>query len=310
MNIAAVVITYNDGYKLNEWVMHHQQYKDELYMHIIVDNCSDPEYVKKVEKTFSDSVIIKRSSNGGCTSAYNDGINYALSFPEVDAIMLIANDIKLEAGGTTILYDFLMKDDRYGMVAPVLLEKDSDIISDFGCKITPFLTMDPYNSGDNVYDVIDNIHDAEALTGGMNLSKREFYEVVGLQDENLFMYSDEVDMGLRARKKNFKMAATKSVKSWHQHINNSVKSDTRHPFSSYLIGRNKVYLSKKHYNIFKAIYVFLYLAKKAITGCTISIIKKSETSLQSNLWLLKGAINGLIGNMKHNKYSKPVPDEN
>ena len=43
------------------------------------------------------------------------------------------------------------------------------------------------------------------MSGGMNLGKREFYEKVGLQDEKLFMYSDEVDIGTRAKKLGFKM---------------------------------------------------------------------------------------------------------
>ncbi|MBP2639671.1 MAG: glycosyl transferase family 2 [Firmicutes bacterium] len=309
MNIAAIVITYNDGYKFQEWIIHHQEYKDEIYMHIIVDNCSEPEYLKKVEEKFTHSVIIKRGSNGGCTAAYNDGIKYALSHPEVDAIMLIGNDIRLEKGGATTLYNLLMSNKQYGMVAPILLEKDSDTISDFGCTISTTLSMGPFNAGEKIHDVGVDTHEAEALTGGMNLSKREFYEIVGLQDEKLFMYSDEVDMGIRALQNNFKMVATKTAKSWHQHINMSVQSDTRHPFSSYLIGRNKVYLSKKHFNFSRTLYVFLHYAKKAFMGCTISTLKRNDKAFQSNLWLLYGVINGLLGNMKHNKYSQPFTDK-
>jgi GT2 family glycosyltransferase len=193
-------------------------------------------------------------------------------------------------------------------VAPILLEKDSDKISDFGCKITKSLSLVLFNAGENINDVTVNIHEAEALTGGMNLAKREFYEIVGLQDKKLFMYSDEVDMGIRAFQNNFKMAAYKDAKSWHQHINNSIQGDARHPFSLYLIGRNKVYLSKKHFYFPRTLYVFSYYAIKALRGCVISIIKRNKNTAQSNLWLFYGAVNGLFGNMRHNKYSKPFPD--
>jgi len=309
MKIAAIVTTYNDGYKLQEWVKHHQDYKDELYMHIIVDNCSDPEYLKEVEKVFTNSVILKRSTNGGCTAAYNDGIEYALRCPEVDAIMLIGNDIRLEKGGASILYDFLMSNEQYGMVSPILLEKDSDKILCFGCGILKSLSMELFNAGENINNVTINTREAKSLAGGMNLSKREFYEIVGLQDEKLFMYSDEVDMGIRARQRNFKMAVTKDVKSWHQHINERVQSDTRHPFCSYLIGRNKLYLANKHFNFSRILYVFLYYAIKVFMGCAISVVKLNKKAFKSNLWLFYGVINGLYGNMKHNKYSKPFPDE-
>ena len=78
MKIAAITITLNDDFKFKEWVSHYQLYKDDVYLHIIVDNGSSPEYVKKLEEFFPESHIIKRNSNGGCTESYNDGIKYAL----------------------------------------------------------------------------------------------------------------------------------------------------------------------------------------------------------------------------------------
>ena len=99
MNIAAITITYNDGYKFKEWVEHYQEYKSELYLHIIVDNGSEDEYMAQLKSTFTDSIIIERGKNGGCTHAYNDGIRYALNDKHVDAIMLIGNDIKLSVHG-------------------------------------------------------------------------------------------------------------------------------------------------------------------------------------------------------------------
>lgn len=60
MNIAAITITYNDGYKFKEWVEHYQEYKSELYLHIIVDNGSEDEYMAQLKSTFTDSIIIER----------------------------------------------------------------------------------------------------------------------------------------------------------------------------------------------------------------------------------------------------------
>ena len=47
MNVAAITITYNDDYKFTEWLGHYQEYKDELYLHIVVDNHSCEEIVFK-----------------------------------------------------------------------------------------------------------------------------------------------------------------------------------------------------------------------------------------------------------------------
>lgn len=194
MKIAAIVVTYNDGHKLDEWIEHHQLYKDELYRHVIVDNGSTPKYMKMIERSFTGSHIIKRATNSGSTGAYNDGIRFALSDPEIDAIMLIGNDIRIEHGGVTKLYKFLMSNTQYGMVAPVLLAKDSEIVDDFGCEILKTLYMKPYDIGRHFADVETKDRVVTSVTGGMNIAKRNFYERIGFQDEKLFMYSDEVDM--------------------------------------------------------------------------------------------------------------------
>lgn len=303
MKVAAIIITYNDDYKIKEWVKHHQSYKDELVHHIIVDNGSKSDYLKMVEESFPDSHIIKRSTNGGCTGAYNDGIRFALNDIEVDAIMLIGNDMKLETGGIIKLYDFLNSDSHFGMVAPVLLAKDSEIIDDFGCEVSKTLYMQPYDAGKNISEVKAKERVVESVTGGMNMATRAFYENVGLQDENLFMYSDEVDMAIRAKKAGFKMAVTGDVKSWHQHINPQHKP-FRHPYSSYLISRNKIFLGYKHFGFLRAFRIFsfqIWLVLKSFKR----MIRYGEIRM-SNLYFIYGAINGLIKNMRPNRFSTPL----
>lgn len=308
MKIAAITITYNDDYKFKEWFQHYSEYKDELYIHIIIDNNSNKDYLKKVKETFVESYIIERTSNGGCTGAYNDGINYALSLPEVDSIMLIANDIRLEIGATKTLHSTLFQESKMGMIAPVFLSKDSDIVDDFGCKISNSLIMMPYCAGKQINEIKEKINFCEAVTGGMNLAKREFYEKVGLQDDNLFMYSDEVDMGLRAKKCGFTMAAISEAVSWHQHINENKQKDRRHPFTKYLAGRNKVYVAKKHFGVLRVIYVFLFYVFGSMYKILINLIKGNFHQIKEYFWLIFGAVMGLLGNMKSNRFSVPKED--
>jgi GT2 family glycosyltransferase len=303
MKVAAIVVTFNDDYKIKEWEENYQLYKDEIFLHIIVDNGSNINYLKTVEKTFKNSHIIKRSFNGGSTSAYNDGIKFALSVPEVQAIMLIGNDIRLERGGISILSDIISSDSQLGMIAPIILKKDSEIIESFGCEISKYLYLSEKEFNLPIDKLNCDFKIVESVAGGMNIAKREFYEKVGLQDEVLFMYSDEVDMGIRAKKSNFKMAVTKKVKAWHQHIN--PKNQTyRHPYSAYLIGRNKIYLGYKHFGKLKAIRIFfhhLFLVLKSLK----SIIRNHEIR-RRQLYFIRGSFNGLLHNMMPNKYSSQL----
>lgn len=303
MKIAGIIITYNDGYKFKEWCQWYEEYKAELYKLIIVDNGSEKEYLKQVESYFKDAIIIKRTTNGGCTSAYNDGIRKSLEDPDVTHITLIGNDMRLAPGALTKCVELLESDQELGMVAPVLLNADSNVVADFGCSINSDLSMNPYAVGTSLSDLSPGVRYCEAVTGGMNVSKRSFYETtVGLQDENLFMYSDEVDMGLRAKKAGVKMAVTKEAVSWHQHIN-PPGNKRRHPFSNYLIARNKVYLGKKHFGVGRQLSIFNHFFFINLLLFIKNMLTFKGNQLIYHRWAMIGAWNGLIGNMKENKYS-------
>ena len=294
MKVAAITITYNDGYKFKEWVEHYQEYKEDLYKHIIIDNGSKKKYLNLVKSTFIDSIIIERMSNGGCTIAYNDGIRLALEDENTDAIMLIGNDCKIEKNGIPNLYNFLYSNNKYGMCSPIMFSKDSEKIEDYGCNIDFFLYMKVKNHKKGIQDLPDYI-ESETVLGGLNIATREFYEKVGLQDEKLFMYSDEIDFGLRAKKSGFKFAFTKNVKSWHQHINPNNKN-IRNSYAGFLISRNKIYLGYKHFGFFRAFIIFLYQIICFFKGIIGSI--KNKHFRKYNFYFLFGAFCGILKKMK------------
>lgn len=301
--VAVITVTMNDGYKLQEWYNHYLEYRDEVYLHIIVDNASTKEYISLVESLFTDSVIIEREMNGGSTQAYNDGIKYALKNKEVQYIALVGNDIKLKKHSLTKCCETLLSDKRLGMVSPVILQKDSMIISDFGHRISKKLTMIPEMYGKPYPSVENTIKETEMVAGGMNVSSRMFYEQIGLQDEKLFMYSDEVDMAIRAKTAGIKMAVVGDAIAWHQHINENKKYNIRHPYSKYLISRNKVYLAQKHFGFLRKVCVASYFIYSAFKQIILNVFKCQFVYIKDAWWQIIGALNGFIGNMHPNKYS-------
>lgn len=302
MKIAVIVITYNDDYKFSEWCKWYEEYKDQVALYVIVDNNSCLEYKEQVQSYFKDAHFIWRESNGGCTSAYNDGIRYALSLPEITHIALVGNDIRLSDNCLIRCAELLNVDPKLGMISPVLLNENSSIVGDYGCGISEDLSMLPFGKGLNVNELGVSLRYCDALTGGINISKRSFYETVGLQDENLFMYSDEVDMALRAKHHGIKMAATSEVKAWHQHINSPIVVK-RHPYSAFLIARNKVYLAYKHYGKEKAHKVYHDFFYSGLKNYLLSILKLDFEKAQFFRWRMIGAKKGMKRDMRQNKYS-------
>lgn len=91
MKIAAITITYNDDYKFNKWFQCYIEYKDELFLHIIVDNNSNKEYLNKVKATFIESHVIERNSNGGWTILDCDN-SKVLENKEIKSMIFNVND--------------------------------------------------------------------------------------------------------------------------------------------------------------------------------------------------------------------------
>ena len=304
MGIAVITIYCNESFRIQKWIQYYELYKDEIAMHIVVDNHSTENEIKRLIEAFSDSDIIRLKENGGVTAAYNAGIKYAMEDPSIDAVAFIGNDIKLEKGGLTKLYEFLMKDESLGEVSPVLLKKDSLIVEDNGDYFTKNLVMNEFDLGEEYSSNLRN-HKSDGLPGAMNMAKMQMYKKVGLLDETLFMYSDEVDIGIRAQRAGYVFSSCAEVKAWHQHENPNKKA-TRDPWANYLVIRNKVYLAKKHFGLRRMIYVFSCHVIYSLLIIGAGIIKRDKEKRKKGRWQIIGAVNGLRGNMNHNRYSQPM----
>ncbi len=303
MSIAVITIFCNESFRISKWYDYYLEYKDDVALHIIVDNNSSYDQFKQVESTFKESKIIRLDKNKGVTGAYNAGINECFLHPEIDAVAFVGNDIKIEKGGLKGLYNFLMSDKKLGEVSPILLKKDSLIIEDNGDKFRYNLVMDEYDIGKEFGSNIEN-HRCDGLPGAMNMAKIIMYKEIGLLDETIFMYSDEVDIGLRAKKYGYEFSSFVEVKAWHQH-EYMPGNNQRLPYSNYLVMRNKVYLAGKYFSLIRKILVYISLFILSVKTIIMGIIRKNKFMRKCGLWQIKGVNRGLFNKMGHNKYSNP-----
>lgn len=293
MKIAAITNYCNENQRLDDWVKYYQEYKSEIAVHIIINN-GKIEDSSTLKGLFPESIVLF-SNNKALTSSINIALKESLKTKEVDAILLIGNDIKINKGSVTKLYEFLYSTKEFGMVAPILLHKDSEIVELYGASINPktlqFFHLHAYTP---LNQIKDNILICDGVPGGMNIAKREFYEKVGFQDEYLFMYSDEVDMGIRGKKAGFTFASTKNILAWHQHVNLN-NSPIRNPRAYFFWGRNEIYLAKKHFGIGVIWSSITFRLKVAIRWNIYSILKKEDKKLRlCHLSYLKGVMAGIF----------------
>lgn len=296
-------MTYNDGYKLKEWISHYQIYKDQLEIFVIVDNGSDESYKKELKESFPEAIIIERATNGGCTAAYNDGIRYVLENTDIEAIAIIGNDIKTTPGCLPAMYDYLFSEKELGIVSSAMLFKDTTTIDNYGHVVHGF-NVTYCNRGEDIACLAEQRKHTDLVSGGFTMAKREFYLNAGLQDEALFMYCDEMDTTLKARLNKYKIGVIGNEYVWHWHINQPGLKK-RSSASRYLISRNRVYLAKKNKMYSEVLRnVFIGLVKSPIAFCVRFIMEKDTTYLTDARFSIMGVIHGLIGKMYTNKYTR------
>ena len=303
MKIAGVSMTFNDGYKLTQWREHYETYKNQIDIFVIVDNGSDATYLAKLEKTFPEAVILRRTENGGCTAAYNDGIRYVLEHTDAQAIAILGNDIKVTKKCIPAMYEYLFSDEKLGIVSTAILNINSNIIDNYGHQIGDFSVI-CCDRGKNIEDITNKSKYTDLVTGGFTMAKRAFYEKCGLQDEALFMYCDELDTAFKAKKNGFKIGVIASEYAWHWHIN-PPSTGKRSSASRYLISRNRIYLAKKYRLKGKT-------AKQIVMGFLVSpvafVVRYLKTGdsryLTDAKYSMIGVLHGLRGEMYTNKYTK------
>ncbi len=302
MKIAGVSLTYNDGYKLKEWYEHYLDYKDQLDVYIIVDNNSEKSYKDQLKSLFTEgTVIIERESNGGCTGAYNDGIKYALERTDADAVVIISNDLKLTPNCLIEMYKYLYSIKDLGIVSSAILFKDSEIIDNYGHLVRKMIVT-CCDEGKNIHDITELNKVTELLTGGFTMAKREFYEKVGLQDDNLFMYCDELDTTYKSRKFGYKLGVIANEYAWHQHIN-PPSTGKRSSASRYLICRNRIYLAKEYESFSVVANQILRGVIKVPIVYLYRFLKNWKISELKDAWYsFVGGVHGTFGYMKYNHY--------
>ncbi|WP_417613363.1 glycosyltransferase family 2 protein [Owenweeksia hongkongensis] len=301
MRIAAITITMNDYHVITQWKEFSEQYKNELYKHIIVHNTANKDYEKLIEETFTESIILKRNTNGGTTGAYNTGIKEALKDPDVDAIMLIANDIKISSTSIIALCRLLNSNNNIGAVAPILLEKDDKTIVAFGEMITKNAGLDRLYHNQVLNANLPETVECECLPGGMNMVKREVYEKIGLQDESLFMYCDENDFFIRVGNSGYRIIATSKALSSHCHIyTEGTKNDNS--LAWYYINRNHLLVCKK-YKSFGAT-LSLFLNRFFYNGVKNSVSFLLDKTPRKIYYYYLGLIHGVLGVKNNNLVKK------
>jgi len=175
---------------------------------LVVDNASTDGSVEMIEAKFPWVKLIKSSENLG----FSKGNNVAIRQAQGRYIALVNPDVIVFPGCLDGLADFLDQNPKVGNVGPRVFNPDMTMQSTCRrfptlwnnfCSTTRLESLFKGNrffAGEHMfYFPHDRTLAVDVIVGCFSMIRREAFETVGLLDEGLFMYGDDVDWCRRAR---------------------------------------------------------------------------------------------------------------
>jgi len=200
----AVVLNLNGGRDVLECL---ESLENEKAKILVVDNGSTDGSVVEIRKKFSRVKIIENKKNLGFTAGNNIGIRYALK-QGAEAILLLNHDTVVEKGFLESLLE-----NPADIVGPVIkFKRKGKIIYDHGGKVDRIF-------GRNYHLELGKIgktKEIDYVSGCAILIRRPVFKKIGLLDEAYFIFYEDADFCLKARRAGFKIAVEPKSLIFHK----------------------------------------------------------------------------------------------
>ena len=248
--VSIIVLNWNGWQDTKECLNSLAEIDYQNYEIILVDNGSEDDSVERIKEYINQSAqnrkikFLALNSNLGFAGGNNVGIKNALE-SGTDYIFLLNNDTIVEPDFLSELIKISESDKKIGIIGPKINFYDfKDRIWFFGGKINWLL-----NKGTHIhYDELDkNLQDkpfeSDYFTGCALLIKKEVIEKIRLMWNGYFLYYEDTDWNLKARKNGWKIMVAPNAKIYHK----ASRSAKENSFSYiYYHTRNGLYLAKRN----------------------------------------------------------------
>ncbi len=189
--------------------------KDLVFEIIVIDNDSSDDSVKMVKDSFPQVNLIVNQKNVGFAAANNQAIRKSSG----EYILLLNPDTIVMPNSIKIMFNFIKSNSDIGIVGPKILGSDGKIqltcarnfptlpriffdISTLSKRFPKSRIFGSYSMG--YWDHNDE-REIDSILGACMLIRRKMLDKIGLLDENFFMYAEDTDLCMRAKKANWKI---------------------------------------------------------------------------------------------------------
>jgi GT2 family glycosyltransferase len=193
MRVVAVVLNWNGGDDTPRALVSLRGIET-----ICVDNGSTDGSDEVVQRDFPEVELIRVGANLGFAGGNNVGIRRALE-RGADWVLLVNNDAEVEPGLVDALERAAAARPDAGILACKVLFEDGETVMYAGASFNATLGYSGRRVGWGERDRWHELRDVDRADGAAMAVSRRAVERVGMLDEELFAYVEDVDWSLRVR---------------------------------------------------------------------------------------------------------------
>lgn len=263
-------------------------YKD--FEIIVIDNGSKDDSVVKLTNIANkyNLCFINNKENLGFAEGNNAGMRVARG----EWILLLNNDTVFKEGFILKMAEAAMDNPDAAAIGPKIYYYDvPSKVWYSGGKITKY-----YNFIDDTSNENEHYKQVEWITGCALMINKKALEKVGLLDKDFFMYNEDVDWCIRARKAGLNLIYTPFAEIWH--IGSKTTTENfKKSFQIYYGYRNKLFIIMKNSNGFE----YINLIFVTLSGICLRII---ESVMKGNFDSAKGYWFAMIDGLRYKPKKK------
>jgi len=180
------------------------------YKLVVVDNGSSDNSISHLKELYPQLFMIKNEKNLGFGGGNNPGIEYALNHG-AEYIWLLNNDTEVEKNTLSAMLEEAEKDSKIGAVGSMIYDINDKTTLQVcgGGHIHYFRCYAETNF------ILSNVDKLDYISGASILLRSKALQEIGLFDDNFFMYWEDVDLGVRLKKRGYRFSISSNAKVYH-----------------------------------------------------------------------------------------------
>ncbi len=207
--VGIIVLNYNGASCLEPCLRSLRALRYSNFFVLVVDNDSRDGSCENAQRLFPEFSVVRNQQNLGFAAGMNVGIKEALN-RGASMLWLLNNDAQVTPESLSLLIE---RGQRGGLLSPIIREASGRLWFEKG--VISFLRMRATHVTVTKRERVAEAYESEFLTGCALLIKKEVVDAIGYLDERFFLYYEDADYSLRARKAGFLILVIPGAEVYH-----------------------------------------------------------------------------------------------